>query len=165
MVLRNRVWNWVIFADPEADDDSSNRGLNIQRGKDRVEVEGNSSYSLRSNFLPNFLYFFLPLFIRWRDLLVTLDGDESWLRNNRTYVAYVRIVARIFCYRFIGIVSPFIRIINARTYKGSVGELTSLFMRPHERALNTGKCSPGFASSPEYRQRGKRTIYTSYPIN
>lgn len=37
MVLRNRVWNWVIFADPEADDDSSNRGLNIQRGKDRVE--------------------------------------------------------------------------------------------------------------------------------
>lgn len=67
MVLRNLVRNWVIFADPgEADDDSSNRALNIQTGK-RIESKLKKTRVIRSldydriffptcsNFLP-----FLP---------------------------------------------------------------------------------------------------------
>lgn len=107
--------------------------------------------------LPTFFPFLSISNVRWKNFPVTLD--ESWLRTKWSNARTRRMYSD---YRFIGIVPPFIRIINAPTYKGSVGELTSLFMRPHEHALNTAKCSPGFASSPEYRQRGIICIYKAY---
>lgn len=89
MVLRNLVRNWVIFADPgEADDDSSNRALNIQTGK-RIESKLKKTRVIRSldydriffptcsNFLP-----FLPS-PRSMEKFPWMAINRGYSRNNR----------------------------------------------------------------------------------